>query len=458
MFDLDSMTLLQTIRLMRDKQQFLSGRKITVPPRVFLDAAANPFAPPYDYRPLHLAKKVAAGADFIQIDEPNFVMYRGDLPDLVQAFNQAVEGVKGKLALHVCFGNLNGRPFPAARSYRHLFPALYGVRAHQLVLEFANREMADASLWKEFPTDKELGAGIGFHVAAYDVSLRTANFGSESEDVTAPLPVFTIYGQFALTDRWAVGARLDRFSLDYDKYEGSIGALGVDLGYQGFDGELRDLLLHLIAAHHGQARPLLRTDGAEEPPSVLTARAQEIALRFRVSDFPPLTPVRRARPLDRGAVPRERPKRGSCADSPAPLTRFAPRRSGFGAGDAVAAGRVPRCAPPAGGRSHPAAWLTTCVTSPNPSSGPQRSGGGAGRIPRGLSTCRRAPRAPDAKPGEAVGHCSSHAVEERASCNPAGSEPAGERRGSSLCSRFRPRFSAAAVRRRPALPPAGASS
>lgn len=44
--------------------------------------------------------------------------------------------------------------------------------------------------------------------------------------------------------------------------------------------ELRDLCLHLIAAHHGNARPVLRTSGAPEPPSRLVARAQEIALRF----------------------------------------------------------------------------------------------------------------------------------------------------------------------------------
>jgi hypothetical protein len=82
--------------------------------------------------------------------------------------------------------------------------------------------------------DKELGVGLGFHVAAYDISLTAAAVGSESEDVTAPLPVLNIYGQFALTDRWAVGARLDRLSLNYDKYEGSIGSLGVDLMYQPF--------------------------------------------------------------------------------------------------------------------------------------------------------------------------------------------------------------------------------
>src|SRR3990172_505620 len=65
-FDFDSIQLLQTLRVMRDKGMFLSGRKLTVSPRLYLGAAANPFVPPYDWRPLRLAKKVAAGADFIQ--------------------------------------------------------------------------------------------------------------------------------------------------------------------------------------------------------------------------------------------------------------------------------------------------------------------------------------------------------------------------------------------------------
>ncbi len=65
-FDLDSISLLETIRIMRDERRFLSGRKITVPPQVFIGAAANPFVPPLDYRPQHLGKKVAAGAQFIQ--------------------------------------------------------------------------------------------------------------------------------------------------------------------------------------------------------------------------------------------------------------------------------------------------------------------------------------------------------------------------------------------------------
>jgi methylenetetrahydrofolate reductase (NADPH) len=65
-FDLDSMSLLETIRVMRDESRFLSGRPITSPPRVFLGAAENPSAPPVDYRPHRLAKKIAAGAQFIQ--------------------------------------------------------------------------------------------------------------------------------------------------------------------------------------------------------------------------------------------------------------------------------------------------------------------------------------------------------------------------------------------------------
>src|SRR5262249_56095154 len=65
-FDLDSTALLQTIRTMRDESRFLSGRKITTPPPVFMGAAANPFAPPFEFRPVNMAKKVAAGAQFIQ--------------------------------------------------------------------------------------------------------------------------------------------------------------------------------------------------------------------------------------------------------------------------------------------------------------------------------------------------------------------------------------------------------
>jgi methylenetetrahydrofolate reductase (NADPH) len=65
-FDLDSMQLIQTVRYMRDEGKFLGGDKIKVPPRLFVGAAANPFADPFHIRVPRLAKKVAAGAEFIQ--------------------------------------------------------------------------------------------------------------------------------------------------------------------------------------------------------------------------------------------------------------------------------------------------------------------------------------------------------------------------------------------------------
>lgn len=64
--DLDSMQLLQTVRLMRDEGKFLGGDEIKRPPKMFVGAAANPFADPFEIRVPRLAKKVNAGAEFIQ--------------------------------------------------------------------------------------------------------------------------------------------------------------------------------------------------------------------------------------------------------------------------------------------------------------------------------------------------------------------------------------------------------
>lgn len=65
-FDLDSTHLIRLTRNMVEQGCLDNGRVISPPPEFFIGAAANPFAPPYDYRPYRLAKKVAAGARFIQ--------------------------------------------------------------------------------------------------------------------------------------------------------------------------------------------------------------------------------------------------------------------------------------------------------------------------------------------------------------------------------------------------------
>ncbi|MFH2058879.1 MAG: methylenetetrahydrofolate reductase [Pseudomonadota bacterium] len=65
-FDIDSVNLIRTVRDMRDIGKDMSGFDLDVAPKMFIGAAANPFADPFEYRVLRLGKKIDAGADFIQ--------------------------------------------------------------------------------------------------------------------------------------------------------------------------------------------------------------------------------------------------------------------------------------------------------------------------------------------------------------------------------------------------------
>jgi methylenetetrahydrofolate reductase (NADPH) len=65
-FDLDSMQLLSTFKKMRDQKVFLNDKELEGAPQIFIGAAANPFADPFSFRVRRLAKKIEAGADFVQ--------------------------------------------------------------------------------------------------------------------------------------------------------------------------------------------------------------------------------------------------------------------------------------------------------------------------------------------------------------------------------------------------------
>ena len=108
-----------------------------------------------------LKQVVAAGATFIQIDEPSAVGRTPVLPveETVALFNKTVEGLEAKIALHICFGNNQGRP-AMKRTYRPLFPGILEARAEQIALEFSNREMSEVELWSEFGGERELAAGV----------------------------------------------------------------------------------------------------------------------------------------------------------------------------------------------------------------------------------------------------------------------------------------------------------
>ena len=65
-YDLDSLQLVKMVRDMRDEKKFQCGDEMDVQPQLYIGAAANPFADPFEFRVQRLANKVAAGADFIQ--------------------------------------------------------------------------------------------------------------------------------------------------------------------------------------------------------------------------------------------------------------------------------------------------------------------------------------------------------------------------------------------------------
>lgn len=116
-----------------------------------------------------LRQLVAAGAEFIQLDEPSYAVYPDRPQEFVELFNHTVARLQNaptgpggnppKIGLHICFGNYRGRAV-GKRSYRPLFPHILDANFDQLALEFANRELAEIELWSEFPNDKELAAGL----------------------------------------------------------------------------------------------------------------------------------------------------------------------------------------------------------------------------------------------------------------------------------------------------------
>jgi len=82
--------------------------------------------------------------------------------------------------------------------------------------------------------DKELGAGLGVHAASVRASVGANGIGEESGKVLAPLPTLNLYGNFALTDEWALRFRVDWLSLKYDERGGSLTNTGLDVLYQPF--------------------------------------------------------------------------------------------------------------------------------------------------------------------------------------------------------------------------------
>lgn len=106
-----------------------------------------------------LKSLVNAGVQFIQMDEPSMSVHSSTPGEFVQLFNKTVEGVDAYISMHLCFGNYLGRPV-AKRTYRPLLPHIFDMKLNQFALEFANRELAELEMLREFPDDKDIAVGL----------------------------------------------------------------------------------------------------------------------------------------------------------------------------------------------------------------------------------------------------------------------------------------------------------
>jgi methylenetetrahydrofolate reductase (NADPH) len=161
-FDLDALTLLRTIRTMRDEGVFLSGRKIVKPPRLFLGAAENPCIEPLEWRPERLAKKVDAGAEFIQTnyiyDLPRFEKFMARVRDL---------GLDKKVFILPGVG-----PLASAKAARWMRSKVPGIHIPDSVIERMEKAEKPGEEGKRICIEliqqiKEIAGVAGIHIMAY---------------------------------------------------------------------------------------------------------------------------------------------------------------------------------------------------------------------------------------------------------------------------------------------------
>ena len=190
----------------------LSGRLTYGPGQVYVErnAAAEAFVP---ILRAELAGLAEAGATFIQIDEPSPAIHPEAPADFSALFNAAVEPVVGRVRLgaHLCFGNYLGRPL-ARRTYRPVLDAMLGFRVEELVLEFANREMAEVAILGEITAaGRDVAAGV---VDVKNSYIETADDVAERIEAVlsagVPSERLTLVPDcgFSQTARWMTRAKL----------------------------------------------------------------------------------------------------------------------------------------------------------------------------------------------------------------------------------------------------------
>src|SRR3990170_4713740 len=153
-----------------------------------------------------------AGARVIQVDEPSPAIHPDAGADFAALLNAVIEPVVGRVRLgaHLCFGNYLGRPL-AKRTYRPIVETMLDFPVDELVLEFANREMAEVEIAGEIAAaGRDVAAGV---IDVKNYYIETAGDVAERIDrvLAAGVPPerLTLVPDcgFSQTARWATRAK-----------------------------------------------------------------------------------------------------------------------------------------------------------------------------------------------------------------------------------------------------------
>lgn len=163
--DIDSIQFVEMVRNMRDEGRFQGGEKIDGPPKMFIGAAANPFADPFELRVPRLAKKIRAGVDFIQTQ----CIYN------VDKFEKWIEGVRER-GLHEKVYILAGiTPMKSAGMAKYMKNKVPGMDVPDEVVKrlsgVAKEKQAEEGIKMSLETIERLKGidGVrGFHIMAIE--------------------------------------------------------------------------------------------------------------------------------------------------------------------------------------------------------------------------------------------------------------------------------------------------
>jgi methylenetetrahydrofolate reductase (NADH) len=163
--DIDSIQFVQMVKKMREEGKFQGGADIENPPKMFIGAAANPFADPFELRVARLAKKVAAGADFIQTQ----CIYN------VDKFEKWMDGVRSRGLHEKCYILAGITPLKSVGMARYMKNKVPGMDVPQDVVDrmagVPKEKQAEEGLQicvETIERLKQVKGVAGFHIMAIE--------------------------------------------------------------------------------------------------------------------------------------------------------------------------------------------------------------------------------------------------------------------------------------------------